>query len=163
MLLCLWGSPAMFHRQWQRSTFGWIEPFVISPHILIALQKTSRCKSCYRRNSSQSDQTGNSFLLQLQNTEFYPQTFVHNYIENLGPPIFFCPLALKEVRPLTLPTDWEKFPPTTSKHRFFIGDDENDNDNNPTKIMLESGVCLHTPASSMIFVGLLSLPNSFLL
>ena len=88
---------------------------------------------------------------------------MHNYIENLGPPIFFCPLALKEVRPLTLPTDWEKFPPTISKHRFFIGDDENDNDNNPTKIMLESGVCLHTPATSMIFVGLISLPNSFLL
>ena len=49
------------------------------------------------------------------------------------------------------------------KTPIFIGDDENDNDNNPTKIMLESGVCLHTPATSMIFVGLLSLPNSFLL
>ena len=40
------------------------------------------------------------------------------------------------------------------------GDDENGNDSNPTKIMLEAGVCLHTPASSMIFVGLLSLPFS---
>ena len=89
---------------------------------------------------------------------------MHNYIENLGPPIVFvCPLALKEVRPLTLPTDWEKFLPTISKHRFFIGDDENDHDHNLTKIMHESGVCLHTPATSMIFVGLLSLPNSFLL
>ena len=88
--------PAMFPGQCQRcqrSTFGWIEPFVILPHNLIALQKTSRCKSCCRRNSSQSDQTGNSFLLQLQNTEFYPQTLVHNYVENLGPPIFvFAPL-----------------------------------------------------------------------
>ena len=40
------------------------------------------------------------------------------------------------------------------------GDDENGNASNLTKIMLEAGVCLHTPASSMIFVGLLSLPFS---
>ena len=39
------------------------------------------------------------------------------------------------------------------------GDDENDNASNP-KIMLEAGVCRHTPASSMIFVGLLALPFS---
>ena len=90
--------------------FGWIEPFVILPHNLIALQKTSRCKSCYRRNSSQSDQTGNS--------------------------------------------------PITSKHRFCIGDDEIGNASNPTKIMLEVGVCRHTPDSSMSFVGLLSLSFS---
>ena len=38
-----------------------LKKIVLSPHILI--EKTSRCKSCYRRNSSQSDQTGNSFLL----------------------------------------------------------------------------------------------------
>ena len=31
------------------------------------------------------------------------------------------------------------------------GDDENGNDSNPTKIMLEAGVCRHTPDSSMIF------------
>ena len=40
------------------------------------------------------------------------------------------------------------------------GDDENGNASNPTKIMLEAGVCLHTPASSMIFFGLLALPFS---
>ena len=40
------------------------------------------------------------------------------------------------------------------------GDDENGNGSNPTKIMLEAGVCRHTPASSMIFVGLLALPFS---
>ena len=40
------------------------------------------------------------------------------------------------------------------------GDDENGNDSNPTKIMLEAGVCRHTPDSSMIFVGLLSLSFS---
>ena len=40
------------------------------------------------------------------------------------------------------------------------GDDENGNASNPTKIMLEAGVCRHTPDSSMIFVGLLSLSFS---
>ena len=40
------------------------------------------------------------------------------------------------------------------------GDDENGNDSNPTKIMLEAGVCRHTPDSCMIFVGLLSLSFS---
>ena len=40
------------------------------------------------------------------------------------------------------------------------GDDENGNDSNPTKIMLEAGVCRHTPDSSMSFVGLLPLSFS---
>ena len=38
------------------------------------------------------------------------------------------------------------------------GDDENGNASNPTKIMLEAGVCRYTPASSMIFARLLALP-----